>query len=354
MQPIFLFGALIHAPLRAVVLGGEVFARPALLPDHALLTDDGALWAQLTPAFGSRAVGVILDAPSPEQMARLSFYLEGFGYGFAPLVLGEAGQTALAPLRAGTEPRAGLFDAELWQKTLAETATATARDMMALFGRVSAAAMARRYPAMLVRGAGRLRAAQTAPVTLRHRAGPQDVVLKGWRQPYAGFFAAEESDLSWRRFDGSMNPPVTRAGFVSGDAVTVLPYDPARDRVLLVEQFRSGPYHRGDPQPWQLEPIAGRIDPGETPEEALARELREELGIEAIIGKELQRYQFSYNERPPVDLIFYSITHFTGVPVNYEFEQILWEHAHILPDYDFLEGDREFILWLAERAKLQP
>ena len=55
-----------------------------------------------------------------------------------------------------------------------------------------------------------------------------------------------------------------------------------------------------------------------------------------------------------VDLIFYSITQFTGLPVNYEFEQILWEHAHILPDYDFLEGDREFILWLAERAKLQP
>ncbi len=116
---------------------------------------------------------------------------------------------------------------------------------------------------------------------------------------------------------------------------------------ILIGQRKRNDWHG---LKWEFP--GGKIDPGETPEEALARELREELGIEAIIGAELQRYQFSYNERPPVDLIFFHITHFTGVPVNYEFEQILWEHAHLLPDYDFLEGDREFILWLAERAKL--
>jgi nudix-type nucleoside diphosphatase (YffH/AdpP family) len=72
---------------------------------------------------------------------------------------------------------------------------------------------------------------------------------------------------------------LTRELFVVGDAVTVLPYDPARDRVLVIEQFRMGPFGRGDPLPWQLEAIAGRIDPGETPEDAARREAVEEAGL---------------------------------------------------------------------------
>jgi len=52
-----------------------------------------------------------------------------------------------------------------------------------------------------------------------------------------------------------------------------------RDRVLVIEQFRAGPLGRGDPAPWLLEPVAGRIDPGETPEETACRETVEEAGI---------------------------------------------------------------------------
>ena len=64
------------------------------------------------------------------------------------------------------------------------------------------------------------------------------------------------------------------------DAALVLPYDPLRDRLLLVEQFRMGPYGRGDPRPWMLEPVAGRIDAGETPEETARRECREEARLD--------------------------------------------------------------------------
>jgi nudix-type nucleoside diphosphatase (YffH/AdpP family) len=64
-----------------------------------------------------------------------------------------------------------------------------------------------------------------------------------------------------------------------GDAVTVLPWDPVRDRVLVVEQFRAGCWMRGDANPWSIEPVAGRIDGGETPEEAARRETREEAGL---------------------------------------------------------------------------
>ena len=70
------------------------------------------------------------------------------------------------------------------------------------------------------------------------------------------------------------------AAFIGGDAVTVLPYDPVLDSVLLVEQFRAGPLMRGDPRPWSLEPIAGRIDPGESPEDTVRREALEEAAID--------------------------------------------------------------------------
>ena len=60
--------------------------------------------------------------------------------------------------------------------------------------------------------------------------------------------------------------------------------------MLLVEQFRAGPHHRGDPQPWQLEPIAGRIDPGETPEAAARREAVEEAGLHLGPLIEVARY----------------------------------------------------------------
>ena len=66
---------------------------------------------------------------------------------------------------------------------------------------------------------------------------------------------------------------------MSGDAVVVLPWDPVRDRVLLVDQFRAGPAARGDGQPWIFEPVAGRIDAGETPQSTALREAEEEAGL---------------------------------------------------------------------------
>ena len=100
------------------------------------------------------------------------------------------------------------------------------------------------------------------------------------RQVYKGFFSVEEHDLSYRKFDGSQSEVVTRGALVSSDAVIVLPYDPVDDRVLLVEQFRTGPYVKGGANPWVLEPIAGLIDVGETPEEAGLREAKEEACLD--------------------------------------------------------------------------
>jgi ADP-ribose pyrophosphatase len=151
------------------------------------------------------------------------------------------------------------------------------RLVMRGFGRLPAATVRRRLPSLRVEAASRVRAAGASPRGLRAGSGE---VEAGVPEPsHAGFFGLDVWQLRHRRFDGSMSPMLTREVFVVGDAVTVLPYDPVRDRVLLIEQVRMGPIGRGDPLPWQLEAIAGRIDAGETPEEAARREAVEEAGL---------------------------------------------------------------------------
>ena len=100
------------------------------------------------------------------------------------------------------------------------------------------------------------------------------------RVVYKGFFSVEEHDLSYRKFNNQQSSILTRSALISSDAVIVLPYDPVNDRILLIEQFRAGPYVKGDENPWVLEPIAGLIDEGETPESAGIREAQEEALLE--------------------------------------------------------------------------
>ena len=100
------------------------------------------------------------------------------------------------------------------------------------------------------------------------------------RVVYKGFFSVEEHDLSYRKFNNQQSSILTRSALISSDAVIVLPYDPVNDRILLIEQFRVGPYIKGDENPWVLEPIAGLIDEGETPESAGIREAQEEAHLE--------------------------------------------------------------------------
>ena len=97
---------------------------------------------------------------------------------------------------------------------------------------------------------------------------------------YQGFFSVEERSLSYQKFNNEQSAVLKRSALISSDAVIVLPYDPINDRVLLIEQFRTGPYVKGDEAPWVLEPIAGLIDAGETPESAGIREAQEEAHLE--------------------------------------------------------------------------
>ena len=277
MTDLVFYGTLCHGPLLAAVLGRDADVVAETLHDHEVLWSAQGAWPVIRSAPGAHAPVLRLRGATPEDLDRLRYYEGGFGYETRSFAL--PGGDALLFWPPEAEPAAGPWDLAEWVRDWGAVAVTTARDMMALRGQRPADEVARRYGLMLVRGASRLRAEAPAPTQLRHHAGPEDLRIDRYRQPYANFFAIEEYDLAYRRFDGRMSPQINRAVFVSGDAVTVLPYDARRDRVLLIEQFRAGPMGRGDGQPWLLEAIAGRIDADETPEEAARREAVEEAGL---------------------------------------------------------------------------
>src|SRR5580704_9847234 len=113
-----------------------------------------------------------------------------------------------------------------------------------------------------------------------------------------------------------------------------------RDSRILVCQRR-----RDDSHPLQWEFPGGKVETGEIPEEALARELREELGVEATIGRELFRTRHRYREfRPELELIFFQASvEPSAMLQNLVFEGFEWADPSALPDYNFLEADEEFV-----------
>lgn len=115
----------------------------------------------------------------------------------------------------------------------------------------------------------------TSPFASGYRQA--DVAVSKRETVYKGFFRIECLTLRHRLFNGGWSREFTRELFVRGDAVGVLLYDPRRDLIGLVEQFRVGALDQ--PSPWCLEVVAGMVEPGETPEAVARRELQEEAGI---------------------------------------------------------------------------
>lgn len=95
--------------------------------------------------------------------------------------------------------------------------------------------------------------------------------------PYQGFFRLEKYYLRHTLFEGGWSEEISRELFMRGNCVAVLLYDPNRDEVVLIEQFRAGAILNPD-RAWLLEIVAGAIEPGETAEEVAYRESEEEAG----------------------------------------------------------------------------
>lgn len=96
---------------------------------------------------------------------------------------------------------------------------------------------------------------------------------------FRGFYQLDRLHLRHRLFAGGMGKLINRELFVRHDAVCVLPYDPQRDCVVLIEQFRIGALDKSA-NPWLIELVAGLIDKDEQPEEVARREAVEEAGLE--------------------------------------------------------------------------
>lgn len=101
------------------------------------------------------------------------------------------------------------------------------------------------------------------------------------------------------------------------------------------------------PMALQWEFPGGKIEPGESAEEALARELDEELGIQATIGPRVTRIRHNYRHGGAVDLQFFAVHEFSGELQNKIFQQFRWTRLEELPNYDFLAADRTLIRDLA-------
>ncbi len=92
---------------------------------------------------------------------------------------------------------------------------------------------------------------------------------------FEGFFRLERYCLRHRLFNGDWSRPIVRELFERGHAAAVLPYDPIRDEVIMIEQFRAGALSAPG-GPWLLEIVAGMIEHFETAEEVIKRESVEE------------------------------------------------------------------------------
>jgi nudix-type nucleoside diphosphatase (YffH/AdpP family) len=284
MNSLFFYGTLRHVPLLSAVLGrdaGDLDFVTAQLPGHDLCAVAGEVFPMIVPG-AQGAPGLLVRGLNDEDVARLRFYEGGYDYDLE-LVEVLAGDVYEAARVFFPEPGVwqpdGPWSLSDWAVAYGEWSVFGAEEEMSYFGVRSREEVDQMLPMI------QARARATVTATLDNRAvSPggmtlKDVALVSLERPYAQYFALEEYDLKFRRYDGARSSMVRRAVFVATDAAIVLPYDPVRDRVLLIEQFRPGPFARGDDKPWMLEPIAGRVDGGETPETTAHREAAEEAGL---------------------------------------------------------------------------
>ena len=95
---------------------------------------------------------------------------------------------------------------------------------------------------------------------------------------FQGYFKVDRYHLRHKLFAGGWSGKISWEVFERGHAATVLPYDPVRDEIVLMEQFRAGAFASGK-DPWLIECVAGIIEDGETPEDVARREVLEENGL---------------------------------------------------------------------------
>jgi nudix-type nucleoside diphosphatase (YffH/AdpP family) len=102
------------------------------------------------------------------------------------------------------------------------------------------------------------------------------------RRVFDGFFKLEEAAIRFEKWDSSMSDVVTRLHLERGDSAAAIIWNVDRGRIVLVNQFKYPTYAKGPG--WITETVAGMVEPGESPEDAVLREIWEEAGYKIEIG----------------------------------------------------------------------
>ena len=291
---VFFYGSLRDPELLRRVLGREAApaTEPAVLDGHALRRVAGEAFPCLVPDPDAQVSGAVLREATDDEVARIRFFEDEEEYALreTPVRVAASGHGNAAPeetlpalvcFPVGPTTAAGPWSFDDWPEAERRALREAAVEIMAHYEAGTDWSDLSLWPGLKARAAARARALAEAP-------GPRfpgvdfaaaDVETAQVARPYASFFAVEEHHLSFPMSGGRRSEVVRRAVWLSGDAVTVLPYDPAADAVLPVTQWRAGPHARGDAHPWPVEVIAGRLDEVEAPEDAARREAREEAGL---------------------------------------------------------------------------
>ncbi len=286
-RPIFLYGTLRHDPIFASVArrfseGAPGSRVDAALSGHGVFEAPDGL-PMLVAMPGEVAPGHLWRGLDGASTARLDRYEIPFGYARRPVTVA----TAEGPVAADAyfPPRdAAITDIpwslDRWVTAHFPVAYQVVRELAGHDPELSGDELVRQWPMMRARAEAVRRTSQSdRPATVRRATHEGDFGVRRAGPLSGDFFKLARMDLDHERFDGSRATLLRREVLVGVDAALVLPYDPARDRVLMVEQIRAGPAWRGDPNPWTLEPVAGIVDGGETPEQAAGREGMEEAGL---------------------------------------------------------------------------
>lgn len=285
---IFVYGTLRDEALRFAVSGTAGDVTPATLPGYAVRPVLDDVVPLIEAAASGAAQGLLLRGLTAGEIARLTLFEDAYDYTLIDVEVTLPDGVTL-PAQMWLPPSTikaadGAWSLQDWQQKFGDVTATAARAVFAQDPLPRPQELRWQWPMMLKRAWASAQAAATdRPAALRRVARSGDVTVTERADPLGRFFKLQGFDVSHRRFDEGHQGPLPREVFVGIDAVLVLPYDPVRDRVVLVEQVRMGALERGDPNPWMLEPVAGMIDAFEMPEQAALRETREEAGLDVTL-----------------------------------------------------------------------
>jgi nudix-type nucleoside diphosphatase (YffH/AdpP family) len=281
MPQVLLAGPMAWAPLLESIIGSETTPTVVQLEGVAVPSENQAFPMPFA-CDGVVSDGIWITLESETDYARLCFFAAVFGAVPVPKHGVSSGRQTAGISFLSPEHRTSpsmLWNQSSWCQHWGDIVQNAAREIIGYFGRVDPGDLEWRMPMILSRAKARQMSREPHAANHRSTTHADAVTTLSSEALHEGFFLAKSMQLQHPRFDGQQSEVLHREVFVATDAVIVLPYDPIRDRVLLVEQFRMGPFGRGDPLPWVLEAPAGRIDAGESPEQAARRECEEEAGL---------------------------------------------------------------------------